>query len=242
MADDNQIKADAAAPAEAAVAVAETAAKTTEKVAKAAQPKTAKAQPKARRAKVATARKTKARRSAKPRKTAARQPKQAAAAATERNTTMNFDSNRWFSSFNAIPGNNPFQSLFADAGERGQDVARRSQKVAAEFADLTRENVEALVDAGRIAAEGARSIGQELVASTRQQVEQAADSVRALAEAKSPTEFAQVQGELARASFDRMVAESSRLTESFVKLAGEAFQPLSNRASVNAERLNQIVA
>ena len=52
----------------------------------------------------------------------------------------------------------------------------------------------------------------------------------------------QLQSELARTSFDRMVAESSKLTESMVKLAGEAFQPLSNRATANAERFNTLVA
>jgi phasin family protein len=52
----------------------------------------------------------------------------------------------------------------------------------------------------------------------------------------------QLQGEFARASFDRMVAEGSKLTESMVKLAGEAFQPLQNRASANADRFNTLVA
>ena len=72
--------------------------------------------------------------------------------------------------------------------------------------------------------------------------EQAADAIRSLAEAKSPTEYLQLQSEFARASFDRAVAESSKLTESLVKLAGEAFQPLSNRATANAERFNTLVA
>ena len=94
----------------------------------------------------------------------------------------------------------------------------------------------------RVASEGARTIGQDVVASGRDGVEQAADAIRSLAEAKSPTEYLQLQGEFARASFDRAVAESSRLTESLVKLAGEAFQPLSNRATANAERFNTLVA
>ena len=132
--------------------------------------------------------------------------------------------------------------MFADAGERGQEVAKRSQKVAEELADLTRANVEAIVEAGRVAVEGARSIGQDAVARGRDGVEQAAGAIRSLAEAKSPTEFVQLQSELARTSFDRMVAETSKLTESMVKLAGEAFQPLSNRATANAERFNTLVA
>ena len=151
---------------------------------------------------------------------------------------MKFDNNF----FNAIPTAAPFQTLFADAGERGQEAFKRTQKAAEELAELTRANIEAMVDAGRIAVEGTRTLGQDVVASGRDGVEKAAEAVRSFAEAKSPTEFLQLQGEFARTSFDRMVAESSKLTESFVKLAGEAFQPLSNRASANAERFNSFVA
>ena len=144
--------------------------------------------------------------------------------------------------FASVPSFAPFQSLFAEANERGQEAVKRSQKVAEELADLARANVEALVESGRVAAEGARSIGQDVVATSRDGVEQAAGAIRSLAEAKSPTEYMQLQSEFARQSFDRAVAETSKLTESLVKLAGEAFQPLSSRATANAERFNTLVA
>src|SRR3954470_666799 len=144
--------------------------------------------------------------------------------------------------FDTIPALAPFQTIFADANERSQELVKKSQKVAEELADLARANVEAVVEAGRVATEGARSIGQNVVAKQRDSFEQAADAIRSLAEAKSPTEYLQLQSDFARASFDRVVAESSKLTESLVKLAGEAFQPLSNRASANAERFNTLVA
>ncbi|HEU0284631.1 MAG TPA: phasin family protein, partial [Sphingomicrobium sp.] len=85
-------------------------------------------------------------------------------------------------------------------------------------------------------------IGQDVVETSREGVEQAADAVRALAEAKSASEFIQLQTEFARAQFDRFVAESSRLTETFVKVAGEAIQPIQSRATLNAERINKLVA
>ena len=155
---------------------------------------------------------------------------------------MNFVPKNVFEGFNAFTGNSPFQAFFTETGERSQEVVKKSQKVAQELTDLARANVEAIVEAGRVAAEGARSIGQDAVARSREGAEQAADAIRSLAEAKSPTEFVQLQSEFARTSFDRMVAETSKLTESMVKLAGEAFQPLSNRATANAERINNIVA
>ena len=150
--------------------------------------------------------------------------------------------NNFFNGFDAVPAFAPFQTLFADANERSQDFVKRGQKVAEELADLARANVEAMVE-----AEPRRRRGRSLDRpgrrrTSRDGIEQAADAIRSLAEAKSPTEYLQLQGEFARASFDRTVAETSKLTESLVKLAGEAFQPLSNRATANAERFNTLVA
>ena len=150
--------------------------------------------------------------------------------------------NDFFKGFDALPTFAPFQGMFADAGESGQQFAERGQKVAEELADLARANVEAIVEAGRVASEGARAISQDAVSTSREGFEKAADAIRSLAEAKSPTEYLQLQGEFARASFDRMVAEGSKMTETMVKLAGEAFQPISNRATANAERFNTLVA
>ena len=236
----DEVKTEAAAAAEAPVKVAEAVAETAEKIVQESA-KTAK------RTRAATARKTArkviapkaAARRSKPAKRKTRTAARKTVAAQKRIETV---TKNFFGGFDAVPAFVPFQTLFADANERSQELVKKSQKVAEELADLARANVEALVEAGRVASEGARSIGQDVVAKQRDSVEQAADAIRSLAEAKSPTEYLQLQGEFARASFDRAVAESSKLTESLVKLAGEAFQPLSNRATANAERFNTLVA
>ncbi|HVU31474.1 MAG TPA: phasin family protein [Sphingomicrobium sp.] len=244
MADETKVEAQAVAEAPAKVAevvadTVETIAKESTKVAKrerAATARRAKRQAAAEKAPTArTARRTRTA-TRKTRRTA----RKTAAAANERIETVT--NNNFFNGFDAVPAFAPFQTLFAEANERGQEFAKRGQKVAEELADLARANVEAIVEAGRVASERARSIGQDVVASGRDNVEQAADAIRSLAEAKSPTEYLQLQSEFARASFDRAVAETSKLTESLVKLAGEAFQPLSNRATANAERFNTLVA
>ena len=229
MTTETQIQADAAvdAPAKVVKALAETAQQVVTETTKTAKPAVA-------------ARKTRRAKTVRNTRTANRNP--AAAAFTQRTQTMNFIPSNVFEGFNAFTGNSPFQTLFTETGERSQAAVKKSQKVAQELSDIARANVEAVVEAGRLAAEGARSIGQDAVARTREGAEQAADAIRSLAEAKSPTEFVQLQSELAKTSFDRMVAESSKLTESMVKLAGQAFQPLSNRATANAERLNTFVA
>lgn len=245
MADTNtniEAKAAAEAPAKVAEAVANTVETVVKASASTAKTERAKARRRTARAatasKVATPRVAPKARTAKATKTRSAARK-TARAANERIETVN---NNFFNGFQAVPAFAPFQSIFADANERSQDLASRGQKVAEELTDLARANVEAIVEASRVAAEGARSLGQDIVAKSRDSVEQTADAIRTLAEAKSPTEYLQLQGDFARASFDRVVAETSKLTESWVKLAGEAFQPLSNRASANAERFNTLVA
>jgi phasin family protein len=240
MADETKVQAEAAAeaPAKVAEVVADTAEKAVKETAAVAKRERAKT---ARRAKrQAAAEKVAVRRSARRTAKTRSAARKSAAAAQERIESVT--NTNFFNGFEAVPAFAPFQNLFADANERGQEIAKRSQKVAEELADLARANVEAIVEAGRVASEGARSIGQDVVASSRDGVEQAADAIRSLAEAKSPTEYLQLQSDFARQSFDRAVAESSKLAESLVKLAGEAFQPLSNRATANAERFNTLVA
>jgi phasin family protein len=154
---------------------------------------------------------------------------------------MTNDFTQLFAGFQ-LPGADKFQGLFADAGARSQDLVAKTRGATEQMTDLAKANVEAIAEAARIAAAGAKSLGQDVVASSRTGFEQASDAVKTLADAKSPTEFFQLQSEIVRSSFDRMVSESSKLTEQVVKLAGEAIQPISNRASVNAERVNELMA
>jgi phasin family protein len=179
---------------------------------------------------------TKSRRKAR-RASAAPKPR-----ANQRNDQMKFDPTNVFAGFGAFPGASAFEKLFTEAAERGEEAAKRSRKAAEELADIYRGNVDAFVQAGRIATAGAQSIGQDIAAKSRDSLELTANRVRSLAEAKSATELLQLQSEFARSAFDRFVEDSSALTESFVKLGGEAFQPISNRASANVEKLNDIAA
>ena len=223
-------------------AIAETAPVKAEPVKPVKQPKKAKAKARARKpiaAVTAKVAKLNARRVNKARRPAGRKP---AGPRIERTNTMTFDATKMFTQFDALPGADKFQTLFAEAGERGQDLVRKSQKAAEQLAEIAKANVEALTEAGRIATSGARTIGQDALANSRTGIEQATAAVKTLAEAKSPTEFFQLQSELLRTSFDRAVADGSKLTEQLVKLAGETVQPLSTRASLNAERINELTA
>ena len=154
---------------------------------------------------------------------------------------MNFPPNA-FAQFGAFPAAAGFEKLVNETTGRSEEVAKRSRKAAEELADITRGNVDAIVESSRIAANGAQSIAQKALAKSRDNVERAAVTVRPMAEAKNPTDLLQLQADFVRGAFDRFVAESSNMTESMVKLAGESFQPISNRATRNVERFNDFIA
>jgi hypothetical protein len=158
MADETKVQAQAAAeaPAKVAETIASTATKVVKETAAVAKRERANAKRRTgRKAKVAKAAVTTSTRKAP------RRAKRAAvktAARTERTNSMKIDTNFFGASAT------PFQTLFADAGERGQEAFKRSQKAAQELAELTRANIEAFVDAGRIAVEATRALGQDVVA------------------------------------------------------------------------------
>lgn len=242
---ETQVDEAASAAKQAIAAAADQAATVTSEATKAVTKPASKAVRKARAAKapakvVAAVKKTNKRATAAARR-ATRKAAPAVDTQIERTTTMTYDFTKMFVT-PELPGADKFQALFGEAGERGQEMVRRSQQAAEEMAEIAKANLEALAEAGRIAATGARSLGQDMLASGREGLEQASGVVRTLADAKSPTEFIQIQAELARTSFDRAVAESSKFAEAFVKLAGETVQPLSTRATLNAERISEIAA
>ena len=177
--------------------------------------------------------------------------KAAASAFSPKEISMQFDPANWIKSFTSLnaapagqtlPGSEGLQAMINEAGSRGQNALERSRTVAEEVSGLARANMEALVETGRIAAAGAKSLGETVLERSRVGLEHAAAEVKTLTEAQSPTEFFQRQSEIARSSFDRAVADGSRFTESLVKLAGEAMRPLSSQAAVNAEKIKTIAA
>jgi phasin family protein len=129
------------------------------------------------------------------------------------------------------------QALFGDFNERAKTAYEKSVKLGEEFSELTKGNVEAIVASARVAAKGAEALSQEAADYGKKSFEQATGAFKSFAGVKSPTELFQLQSDFAKSSFDSAVSEASKLSEAWVKLAGDVFQPLSNRYAVAAEKL-----
>ena len=132
------------------------------------------------------------------------------------------------------------QAAFGDVNERAKVAVEKSTKIFEEASELTKGNVEALVASSKVAARGVETLGQEVADYSRRSFEEASAALKSLAESKSPTDFFKLQGDYARAAFDSLIAESSKVSENMVKLAGEVAEPITSRYSVAAERVKAL--
>jgi phasin family protein len=134
------------------------------------------------------------------------------------------------------------QAVFGDVNAKAKEAFERNTKVAEELTELTKGNVEAYVASAKLAAKGAETLGQEVAEFGRKSFEDASAALKSFAEVKSPTDLFRLQSEFARAQFDAFVAESSKFSESVLKLAGEVVQPITSRYAVAAEKAKAVVA
>jgi phasin family protein len=134
------------------------------------------------------------------------------------------------------------QAVFGDVNAKAKEAFERNTKVAEELTELTKGNVEALVASSKLAAKGAETLGQEVAEFGRKSFEDASAALKSFAEVKSPADLFRLQSEFARAQFDAFVSESSKLSESVLKLAGEVAQPITSRYAVAAEKAKAVVA
>ena len=128
------------------------------------------------------------------------------------------------------------ESLFAEFNDRAKAAFEKGTKAFDELNDFAKGNVEAVVESSKIAAKGFESFGQDAADYGRKSFENATAALKAFAAVKSPTELFKLQSDYVRSAFDSLVAETSKNTESLLKLAGDVAQPLSNRAAVAVEK------
>jgi hypothetical protein len=134
------------------------------------------------------------------------------------------------------------QAVFGDYNERAKTAFERNARFTEELTELSKGNVEALVASTKVAARGVETIGQEVAELSRRSFEEASAAMRSFVEVKSPTDLFRLQGEFVRGQFDTFVAESAKMSEAMIKLAGDVAEPLAGRYTVAAEKVKTAVA
>lgn len=124
------------------------------------------------------------------------------------------------------------KSLMGDMSTRAKTAYEKGTEMVSQASEFSKGNVEALVESGKIAAKGAQEMGQAYAEDAKKGFEELTAALKEMTTVKSPTEFIELQTKLVKKSFDTAVAQTSKNSEAFIKLAGDVFQPISNRVSV----------
>lgn len=166
-------------------------------------------------------------------------PKAAKAVKTSVTTTVSKLKDKIMATTKTVDFTDTLKTTTAEAQTRAKAAYDKLQAYAGEVTEFTKGNVEALVESGKILGAGVQDLARGEVEAAKGAFETATADLKAMAAVKSPTDLFKLQGEIARRNFDAAVARFSKNAEVSMKLANDAFAPISSRMSLAAEKISK---
>ena len=114
-------------------------------------------------------------------------------------------------------------------------------KTAEDMMTFGQANLEAFTRSGQIWAAGVQDLGKQVAATAQAQMQQTVETMKAMAGIRSIKDALDLQSNLARASMEKVVAETGKLTDASMKLAEQTMAPLAARMTVAMEKLGRPV-
>ena len=124
------------------------------------------------------------------------------------------------------------KTVAADVQAKAKLALAKGSEVLGEAGTFTKGNVEAIVESGKILGTGLQDLGKTYAAESKTAYEKVTADVKELAAVKSPVDFVRLQTSILRSNFDHAFTFGGKNSEAVLKLAGEAFAPISARASL----------
>ncbi len=135
--------------------------------------------------------------------------------------------------------NNSMTQAVTDMQGKAQEAFDKGTGLVAEMTDLAKGHVEAAVESGKIIASGIEGLSKTYAAEAKSAYETLTADFKDMAAIKSPTELFQLQGKIMRRNFDTLVATGTKSNENAMKLATDAFAPITARVNLAVEKLSK---
>jgi len=132
-----------------------------------------------------------------------------------------------------------FKDGLADFQAQARTAYDKGAEYAAEMREFGKGNLDAIVESGKVFSAGVQGIAKGAVEDGKTAIETATVDAKEFAAVKSPADFVQLQGKIASRNFDAAVAQLSKATEAWVKLAGDVAAPLSSRVSLAMDKVRE---
>jgi phasin family protein len=131
-------------------------------------------------------------------------------------------------------------SGLANTQAKVKEGMEKAMKTAEEIVAFSQGNLEAMVKSGQIWVAGVQDIGRQIAATAQASVDDTLSTFKAMSSAKSLKDAFDLQASLARATLEKTMSESGKLTDASVKLTEQVMAPLTNRFSVAVEKFGKV--
>ncbi|MDP8916614.1 MAG: TIGR01841 family phasin [Pseudomonadota bacterium] len=118
-----------------------------------------------------------------------------------------------------------------------KDTVERSLSTLGQLNDVSKRNLEAMVQSMTAATRGAEQLGSQAMNYGRSSMEQSAEAARALTAAKSVQEAVELQTNYARTALEGYLTELNRMSETVANSVKESLAPINERATAAMETM-----
>lgn len=122
-----------------------------------------------------------------------------------------------------------------------KESVEKAMKSSEELMAFSQGNIEAFMKASKIFATGLQDISKGVAASNKASIEESVTFTKSLLGVKSVKEAVDLQSGFARASIEKAVSETNKVTDASVKLAEQAIAPLTARLTLAVEKFGKVI-
>lgn len=116
----------------------------------------------------------------------------------------------------------------------------KTMKTAEDFLAFGQGNMDAFVKSSQIWAAGMQDISKQVAASAQASFDEAMAAFKAMSGIKSPKDAMDMQANLVRSNLEKAVAETGKITDASLKLAEQAFAPITAQMNAAVEKFAKV--
>lgn len=121
-----------------------------------------------------------------------------------------------------------------------RDGMQKVMKTAEDMFAFSQGNLDAVTRSSQILATGVQDMSQSVAATARATLDDTMNTFKAFAGVKSIKEAMDLQTSLFRSALERVVSQTSQLTDSSMKLSEQAFAPIGARLSLATDKFSRV--
>jgi len=125
---------------------------------------------------------------------------------------------------------------FTETQAKVKEGMEKAMKTAEDLVSFSQGNLEAMLKSGQIWAAGMQDLSKQVAATAQASFDETMATFKAMSSVKSLKDAMDLQANLARATMEKTLAESGKLTDASFKLTEQAIAPITARVTLAVEK------